>query len=293
MTTDTRNRDIAVGVFHNPEDARDAIEKLKDKGFGQQDISLLMPDRAQAQEMATETGTKVGEGAATGLVAGGLLGGAAGWLVGIGALAIPGFGPFIAAGVLGAALTGAAIGAGVGAIAGALVGMGIPEDEAKYYESEVKSGRTLVTVKAGSRYGEAEDILHDHGAYDVEHRQGVKPSTLTSSTMPSTYDTTPVTPSTMDRPSSTTWETDMPRYRSRWESAFGSGGGRWEDDESAYRYGYDMRSQPEYTGRSWTDVEPTFRRDWESRYPNEPWDRVRMFIRDVWEDIREPARPRV
>src|SRR5205085_7687837 len=100
----------------------------------------------------------------------GILGGLGGWLVGIGALAIPGVGPLLAAGALGAALTGAAIGAGVGAIAGALVGMGIPEDEAKYYEGEVRVGRTLVTVQATGWYEEARDIMRDHGAYDIEDR---------------------------------------------------------------------------------------------------------------------------
>src|SRR5438105_5947634 len=120
--------------------------------------------------MAEETGTHAGSGAATGAVAGGLLGGLGGWLVGIGALAIPGVGPFIAAGAFATALGGAAIGAGVGAIAGALVGMGVPKEEAEYYEGEVKSGRTLVTVRADGRYDEAQRILRQHGAYDIESR---------------------------------------------------------------------------------------------------------------------------
>src|SRR5690348_16572706 len=125
-----------VGVFHDAEDARDAIEALKDAGFAAGDIGLLAHDRERGRELAEETGTRshAGEGAATGLVAGGILGGVGGWLVGIGALAIPGIGPFIAAGALGTALAGAAVGAGVGAVAGALIGLGIPEEEAKYYE---------------------------------------------------------------------------------------------------------------------------------------------------------------
>jgi uncharacterized protein (TIGR02271 family) len=166
MTTD--NRSTVVGVFHDRDAARDAIEALKDAGFSAQDISILSPDKRATEQIADETGTHAASGAATGAVAGGILGGLGGWLVGIGALAIPGVGPFIAAGAFATALGGAAIGAGVGAIAGALVGMGIPEEEAKYYEGEVKSGRTLVTVRAGGRYAEAQQLLRQHGAYDMQ-----------------------------------------------------------------------------------------------------------------------------
>src|SRR5919199_3758103 len=165
-------RSTVVGVFHDRDSARDAIEALKDAGFSADAIGLLSQDREESRELAEETGTRshAGEGAATGLVAGGLLGGIGGWLVGVGALAIPGVGPFIAAGALGAALTGAAVGAGVGAIAGALIGLGIPEEEAGYYEDEVRGGRTLVTVRTDGRYEEARELLREHGAYDIQDR---------------------------------------------------------------------------------------------------------------------------
>src|SRR5919204_2840532 len=168
--TQTTRRSTVVGVFHERDDARQAIEALKDAGFAPDTISILSPDKQATRSMAEETGTHAGSGAATGAVAGGLLGGLGGWLVGIGALAIPGVGPFIAAGAFATALGGAAIGAGVGAIAGALVGMGVPKEEAEYYEGEVKSGRTLVTVRADGRYDEAQRILREHGAYDIESR---------------------------------------------------------------------------------------------------------------------------
>lgn len=159
-----------VGVFHDREEAREAIEALKDDGFTGDSISILSPDKQATQDIAEETGTHAGSGAATGALAGGILGGLGGWLVGIGALAIPGVGPFIAAGAFASALGGAAIGAGLGAIAGALVGMGVPEDQAKYYEGEAKAGKTLVTVRANGRYDDAQRILRDHGAYDIESR---------------------------------------------------------------------------------------------------------------------------
>jgi heat induced stress protein YflT len=160
-----------VGVFDDREEARDAIQALKDDGFNRDAISILSPDKQATQDIAEQTGTHAASGAATGAVAGGVLGGLGGWLVGIGALAIPGVGPFIAAGAFATALGGAAIGAGVGAIAGALVGMGVPEEHAKYYEGEARAGKTLVTVRAEGRYDDAQRILRDQGAYDVESRE--------------------------------------------------------------------------------------------------------------------------
>src|SRR5438874_2323953 len=168
--TQTARRSTVVGVFHERDDAREAIEALKNADFAPDTISILSPDKQATQDMAEETGTHAGSGAATGAVAGGILGGLGGWLVGIGALAIPGVGPVIAAGAFAAALGGVAIGAGVGAIAGALIGMGVPEEHAKYYEGEARAGKTLVTVRADGRYDDAQRILRDHDAYDVESR---------------------------------------------------------------------------------------------------------------------------
>lgn len=170
--TQTTPRPTVVGVFHERDDAREAIEALKEARFPADSISILSPDKQTTQAMAEETGTHAGSGAATGAITGGILGGLGGWLVGIGALAIPGVGPFIAAGAFATALGGAAIGAGVGAVAGALIGMGVPKEEAEYYEGEVKSGRTLVTVRADGRYDEAQQILRRHRAYDIESRGG-------------------------------------------------------------------------------------------------------------------------
>jgi hypothetical protein len=170
--------DLVVGVFDDAARARDAIDALRSAGFDRDDVSLLMPDRDRGNggRVPDPGGTKAPEGAGTGLVAGGVLGGLAGWLVGVGALTIPGVGPFIAAGALGTALLGAAVGGGVGAIAGALVGMGIPEDEAKAYEDEVRAGRTLVVVRAGARADEARRILREHGARSAKER-GDRPTT--------------------------------------------------------------------------------------------------------------------
>src|SRR5437016_7138797 len=117
------------------------VDDLRAAGFSNDDISVLLPDKAGTRDFALEKGTKAPEGAATGAGAGGVVGGALGWLAGIGALAIPGVGPFIAAGPIMAALSGAAVGAAVGGVGGALIGMGIPEYEAKREESKLQAGK--------------------------------------------------------------------------------------------------------------------------------------------------------
>jgi hypothetical protein len=120
--------------------------RLKASGFTPSDISVLAPDRGSLRDLAIDNSTKAPEGAATGVSAGALLGGALGWLAGIGSLAIPGIGPFLAAGPIMAALSGAAIGGAVGGLAGALIGLGIPEFEAKQYESKLRTGNILLAV---------------------------------------------------------------------------------------------------------------------------------------------------
>jgi len=166
-----QSRDTVVAVFEDRDDAQDAINALRDAGFRADDISILARDRDTAGQLADDTGTEMATGAATGALAGGLLGGVAGWLVGIGALAIPGVGPIIAAGPLAAALGGAAIGAAGGGIVGALTGMGIPEDEAKYYDEEFRRGGIVITAQARGRYDEARRILHEHGGRDSARRR--------------------------------------------------------------------------------------------------------------------------
>jgi len=122
------------------------VDRLKEEGFSNNDISALFPDTTGTRDFAVEKGTKAPEGAAAGAGTGAVLGGALGWLAGIGALAIPGVGPFVAAGPIAAALSGAAVGGAVGGIAGSLVGMGIPEYEAKRFEGKVKQGGILLSV---------------------------------------------------------------------------------------------------------------------------------------------------
>src|SRR5213082_1412494 len=133
------------GIYRNREQTENAVDTLVSEGFRTEDISVLLPENVCTKDFAHEKNTKAPEGATTGAGTGGVLGGVFGWLVGAGALAIPGLGPFIAAGPLMAGLSGAAIGAGAGGLIGALVGLGIPEYEAKRYESKLKEGNILIS----------------------------------------------------------------------------------------------------------------------------------------------------
>jgi hypothetical protein len=145
------------------------VAKLRSGGFGDNDISVLFPDKGTTRDFAHKKETKMPEGATIGAGAGGAIGGTIGLLAGIGALAIPGLGPFIAAGPIIAALSGGAIGAGVGGLAGALVGLGIPEYEAKRYEGKVKEGGILISVHSESNEEthSAKVIFKEEGAHDI------------------------------------------------------------------------------------------------------------------------------
>jgi hypothetical protein len=140
-------KNIAVfGICTSVSQLEHTVESLKLAGFRNDDISVLFPDKQGTRDFAHEKHTKAPEGAAAGAGAGAVIGGTLGWLVGIGALAIPGLGPFIAAGPIMAALAGAGVGGTVGGLTGALVGMGIPEFEAKRYEGFVRKGGILLSV---------------------------------------------------------------------------------------------------------------------------------------------------
>jgi hypothetical protein len=151
--------------------AASIVDQLKMAGISQNDISVLFPDKSGTRDFAHEQHTKAPEGAAAGAGTGGVLGGVFGWLVGIGALAIPGLGPFIAAGPIMAALSGAAAGATIGGISGALVGMGIPEYEAKRYEGRVKDGNILISVHTedSAERSRVKDIFTKAGAEDISY----------------------------------------------------------------------------------------------------------------------------
>jgi hypothetical protein len=159
----------AFGIYHSRTQAEGAVDQLIGSGFRSEDISVLLQDNVGTKDFAHEKQTKAPEGTTTGVIAGGAIGGTLGLLAGIGALAIPGVGPFIAAGPIMGALAGLGSGGAIGGLIGALVGMGIPEFEAKRYEGRIKEGGVLVSVHCDNSewVKRAKAILKNTGAEDV------------------------------------------------------------------------------------------------------------------------------
>src|SRR5271169_6946625 len=159
----------AFGIYRTQADVEYAVDLLRAEGFRNTDISVLFPENQGTKDFAVEKSTKAPEGTATGVTTGAVLGGALGWLAGIGALAIPGVGPLIAAGPIIAALTGVGVGGAVGGFTGALIGLGIPEYEAKRYEGRVQKGGILLSVHCDSSEAikRAKEIMKITNAEDI------------------------------------------------------------------------------------------------------------------------------
>lgn len=159
----------AFGIYPDRDSVEDAVERLKSGGFRNTDVSVLFPENLGNKDLAHEKHTKAPEGTAAGVTSGAVIGGTLGWLVGIGALAIPGLGPFIAAGPIVAALAGVGAGGVVGGITGALIGLGIPEFEAKRYEGRIRKGGILLSVHCDNSdwVKRAKEILRHTGAEDI------------------------------------------------------------------------------------------------------------------------------
>jgi hypothetical protein len=157
------------GIYPTREMASDAVDALRSAHFRNTDISALLPANQGTKDFAHEKNTKAPEGAIAGAASGAVVVGALGWLAGIGALAIPGIGPFIAAGPIMGALAGAGTGAIAGGIVGVLIGLGLPEYEAKRYEGRIRKGGILLSVHCDDSewVSRAKDILKSTGAEDV------------------------------------------------------------------------------------------------------------------------------
>ncbi len=170
------NNSVVYGIYANRSQAETGVDQLISAGFRNEDISVLLQDNVGTKDFAHEKETKAPEGTTTGVVTGGAIGGTLGLLAGIGALAIPGLGPFIAAGPIMGALAGLGSGGVVGGVIGALVGMGIPEYEAKRYEGRVKEGGILTSVHCDSSdwVSRAKEILKQTGADDVSSTSEAK-----------------------------------------------------------------------------------------------------------------------
>jgi hypothetical protein len=157
------------GIYLTRNDAEAAVDALKAVNFTDSDISVLLPQEVESQGLPTQRATKAPAAATAGAGSGAVVGGTIGWLAGVGALVIPGLGPFLAAGPMLATLLGAGVGGAVGGAAGGLIGLGIPEREAKIYEGRLLKGAVLVAVQCGSseQAGQAKSAMVETGAEDV------------------------------------------------------------------------------------------------------------------------------
>jgi len=281
-------RSTIVGVFRNRDDAEHAIDELHRLGFHDDEIGFAVrgDDRGVTGTHDIDnvhTGTDKAMDTGTGALAGGLAGAGVGGLIAAAAIAmIPGVGPVAAGGAIAAILSSAAFGAAGGTMVGTLIGFGLPPDEAKFYETEFNEGRILVTVRAGARSTEARDVMMRHGAYDIEHRGGM---------------TGVGTTSTVGSGLHGNWDQMSPRFRDRWQGRYGTSGGRWEDFEPGYRYGWEMSQDPKWQGREWTDAETDLRGDymnWGQRsgytFNENDWERHREHARDAWDEGRGTRR---
>jgi hypothetical protein len=169
--------DLAVfGIYADTSDVEHAVDAMKSAGFTDAEISALCADGSGIKDCAPDRNTKALEAAATGAASGAMIGGALGWLVGIGNLAIPGAGPFLAAGPIMAALAGVGAGGTTGGLAGALIGLGIPASRAKQYEGRIQSGAILLSIHTDDpeRIAKAEKILENTGAQHIEYADFAK-----------------------------------------------------------------------------------------------------------------------
>ena len=170
METVKKGRNSVFGIFRDHLALDRTVDVLKANHFRNSDISILMPSKKESKDFALEKKTKAPEGVTTGAAAGVLGGGVLGWLVGAGALAIPGVGPFIAAGPIIAAIAGAGVGGTLGGVAGGLIGLGIPEFEAQRYEGYIKEGGMLISIHVDDSEWEAKakKLLEANGAKDID-----------------------------------------------------------------------------------------------------------------------------
>jgi hypothetical protein len=283
-----------LGIYRSRADVERGIDALRDAGFSNNDISALFAQGDATREFSHEQGTKAPEGATTGGTTGMVLGGTLGWLAGIGALAIPGLGPFIAAGPIMAALAGAGVGGAVGGLTGALIGLGFPEYEAKRYEGRVKEGGILLSVhcRDASQTGRAREILQRTGADDISASAQTSGEPAAGTAREAGRRTSayaePASAAGAYEPvgaGAGDWSRHRDECRRDFETHQGTSGATWSTMEPAYQYGHRMAADPRYRGRSWAEVEGEIRASYAREQPHSQWDSVKDAVRYGWERV--------
>lgn len=303
-----------VALYDEIEDARDAVEDLVDSGVARDDVSLMARDVNNEYSHyidGDETGDSVGEGAAVGATGGAVIGGLAGVLVGMGALAIPGIGPVVAAGPIAAGLTGAGMGAVAGGLLGALAGWGVPEEEAEYYAEGVRRGGTLVAVRVSDDHASnVVDILEDHDPVDVERRAEYWRSEYDWSGYDREADPYDADQIATYRERRSTWESDYDyddddfdtqtrgtngRYTRSYAGAaaagMGTAGAGFADYDQEFRRHYNTRYAT--SGYDYDRYQPAYRYGYtlgtDRRYQNNDWASVEPQARRRWEEEHDSA----
>lgn len=309
-----------VALFDNFADARAAVQDLVDDGFDRSHISLVAGDREGTYATALKQPVDKGDATATGAATGAVLGGIGGILVGLGALAIPGIGPVIAAGPLIAGLVGAGVGATVGGLMGALVDAGLPEEHAGYYAEGVRRGGTLVSVESSdAEVNRVIDILDRHDPVDINKRvstwrqggwTGFDPNadvtTRPAASRHEEYAREPGASATMNpasenlhttRSSTSAWGTSAQNqgsvdsydadFRNHYQSHFANTGFGYEQYQPAYRYGYTLANDPRFRGSDWADIEPDARIFWTTHYADSPWEQFKDAVRHGWQEVKQ------
>jgi hypothetical protein len=292
-----------VGLYETFTDAQAAIKDLVDAGFDRADISLVAANREEYRtdvtnaadvddELIVDT-NQLGDDVAAGMATGGVVGGLGGVLLGLGALAIPGVGPIIAAGPLVAGLTGAGIGAAVGGLVGALVNWGVPPAEAELYAESVRRGGILVGLKADESHVErAAAIMNRYDPIDVEQR-----SEYWRSTGWTGYDEK-IEPWTADQMIADElsysdyidYSSYAPAFREHYTTTYGTTGRDYNWYDPAYRYGYTLANDERYgDATTWEEIEETASRGWaETEYAaDHAWEDFKDAVRRGWEEVKD------
>lgn len=295
-----------VAIYETFEHANMAVRELVDIGAPRDNISLIANNArgeysyhegsvedmdTGADSVAEETGAGAGVGAGLGAAVGGI----GGLLVGLGALTVPGIGPVIAAGPLAVALS-TLTGAGVGVVAGgvtggllgALIGLGIPEEEAEYHAEGVRRGAVLLTVQVDDRNtNQVMDLLNRHDPIDIKERAarwreegwtGFDPKAERHTSEESELYQSTIRTSEFD----TDFDMESPAYRDHYQRDLADTGYPYDYYVPAYRYGYGLANDARYQNRTWDQVEPDVRRDWEREHPGS-WERFKSSIRRAWD----------
>ena len=281
-----------VGIYDRISQARNAVNDLVDAGLSRDDVSLIAPDPEghYADYVSTEdsaTAETTGDAAAEGAIAGGVIGGLGGVLVGLGAFAIPGIGPIVAAGPIVAGLVGAGVGAATGGLLGALVQWGVPEEEAGYYAEAVRRGSTLVAVRTpDNQVDRVVDILERFNPVDVNQRaESWREEGWTGYDTEAEHYTTAEIERERARYGTDEYATYEPTFRRHYQTTYGTQGQTYNSYEPAYRYGYTLATDTRYHGRDWSEVEPEARRHWETEHEG-AWDQFKDAVRNSWQEVK-------